>query len=64
MEQSAAAVLSEIRFLADRISGLKASVDKVLDDHEKRIRILEFRLWFAMGGAALVGWLLNTFIRK
>lgn len=60
---SARLMQQELRYLRQNYQGLKVAVDKVLDDHEQRIRLLEFRVWLAIGGGAVVGWLGSVAIR-
>jgi hypothetical protein len=54
---------TELRNLRNSFNGLKTAVDKVLDDHEDRIRNIEFRIWLAIGGGAVVGWLGSVALR-
>lgn len=63
LKQVARLVQQELRYLRQGYQGLKVAVDKVLDDHEQRIRQLEFRIWFAIGGGAVLGWLGSVLLR-
>lgn len=60
---SARLMQQELRYLRQNFQGLKIAVDKVLDDHEQRIRALEFRVWLAIGGGAVIGWLGSVAVR-
>ncbi len=48
-------VRAELRFLKQSFDGLKFSVDKVLDDHEKRIRDLNDAKMYFLGAAIMCG---------
>lgn len=50
-------VQQEMRHMRDSYTGLKEAVDRILNDHENRIRALEFRVWLAIGGGGVLGWL-------
>ena len=45
----------ELRHLRQSMDGLKTSVDKVLDDHEKRIRQLNDARLYLLGAATMFG---------
>jgi hypothetical protein len=45
----------ELRHLRQSMDGLKSSVDKVLDDHEKRIRQLNDARMYMIGAAVMCG---------
>lgn len=60
---SARLMQQELRYLRQNFQGLKSAVDKVLDDHEQRLRAMEFRVWLAIGGGAVIGWLGSVALR-
>lgn len=60
---SARLMQQELRYLRGNYQGLKTAVDKILDDHEQRLRNVERNIWLAIGGGAVVGWLGSVVIR-
>lgn len=61
--EEAKSLQTELRYMRRSYEGLKIAVDKILDDHEKRIRTVEKNLWIAVGGGAVIGWLGSVLIR-
>lgn len=67
---SARLMQQELRYLRQNYQGLKISVDKILDDHEDRIRLLNIRIgelenqkYLVIGGGAVIGWLGSVLMR-
>lgn len=61
--QGTGSIQTELRYIRGNFNGLKESVDIVLKDHEERLRSLESKIWVAIGGGAVVGWLGSVLIR-
>jgi hypothetical protein len=60
----------ELRYLRQNYQGLKLAVDRVLDDHETRIRALHAKIgelenqkYLVIGGGAVLGWLGSVLMR-
>lgn len=60
----------ELRYLRQNYQGLKVAVDRVLDDHEERIRALNVKVgelenqkYLVIGAGAVIGWLGSVLLR-
>lgn len=47
--------LSTLERKVDKLSAKFDALEEKSDDHESRIRALEFRVWMAMGGGTVLG---------
>lgn len=69
-DPSSYSISQDVRYLRDNFNSLKVAIDKVLDDHEDRLRDLQLQVtdlnnqkFLIIGAGAVIGWLGSLVLR-